>query len=232
MESLFNGLTITEIHKDTHRNIVSLRVSQDLYDDLSASPKDWKVAIDLEMATKPHTNHSTQPIIDRPFEEAAYNEAIRYPFNNWSQSRYSDGTYGVWYGADTLETSIYETVHHWRRGFLDDAGWGDIEGVIIERKVYLVHCDAGLLDFHPKLEDFPALVDPDSYHLTHQVGARIHHEGHPGLATRSARCEGNVNAIFNPRVLTNPRDLCYLTYEILAGVVNVVRQSGEVMLRI
>ena len=232
MESLFNGLTITEIHKESHRNIVSLRVSQDLYDDLSASPEDWQVAIDLEIATKPHTNRSTQPIIDRPFEEAAYNEAIRYPFSHWSQSRYSDGSFGVWYGADTLETSIYETVHHWRRGLLDDAGWGDIEGVIIQRKVYLVHCDAGLLDFHPKLEDFPALVDPDSYHLTHQVGARIHHEGHPGLATRSARCAGNVNAIFNPRVLTSPRDMCYLTYEIQAGVVNIARQSGEVMLRI
>ena len=232
MESLFNGLTITEIHKESHRNIVSLRVSQDLYDDLSALPEDWQVAIDLEIATKPHTNRSTQPIIDRPFEEAAYNEAIRYPFSHWSQSRYSDGSFGVWYGADTLETSIYETVHHWRRGLLDDAGWGDIEGVIIERKVYLVHCDAGLLNFLPELEDFPALVDPDSYHLTHQVGARIHHEGHPGLVTRSARCEGNVNAIFNPRVLTNPRDMCYLTYETQAGVVNVVRQSGEVVLRI
>ncbi len=232
MESLFNGLTITEINKESHRNIVSLRVSQDLYDDLSASPVDWKVAIDLEIATKPQTNHSTQPIIDRPFEEAAYNEAIRYPFNHWSQSRYSDGTFGVWYGADTLETSIYETVHHWRRGLLDDADWGDIEGVIIERKVYLVHCDAGLLDFLPKLEDFPALVDPDSYHQTHQVGARIHHEGHPGLATRSARCKGNVYAIFNPRVLTSPRDMCYLTYEIQAGVVSIVRQSGEVMSRI
>ena len=44
--------------------------------------------------------------------------------------------------------------------------------------------------------------------------------------------KGNVNAIFNPRVLTNPRDMCYLTYEIQAGVVNIVRQSDEVMLRI
>ncbi len=232
MNALFAGLTITDFHGDLHRNIVSLRGSQDLYDDLSDVPESRQVAVNLELTAKPHTHISNQPIIDRPFEEAAYNDAIEYPFSHWSRSRYSEGSYGTWYGADRLETSTHETVHHWRHGLLEDAGWQDVEGVAIERKVFLVRCDAALLDFLPKLDVFPALVDPDSYHFTHEVGARIHHDGHPGLISRSARCEGDVYAIFNSRVLSSPRQSCYLTYRLEGGFVTVERQPGEQLLRI
>lgn len=232
IEDLFNGLTITDFHDDMHRNIVSLRESQDLYDDLTDSPEGWQAATDLEMATKPHTYLSDQPVIDRPFEEAAYNEAIKYPFEHWSMTRYCDGSFGVWYGADSLVTSIYETVHHWRRGFLEDVDWQNIDGVVIERKVYLVRCDAALLDFIPKIDEFPALIDSSSHHLTHQIGARMNHDGHPGLISRSARCEGLNYAVFNPHVLTSPRQLCYLTYRTEAAQVLIERKPGEVMLRI
>jgi len=232
MDELFDGLTVTDFHGDAHRNIVSLRVSEELYDDLSDKPEGWQAAIDLELASKPHTYASNQPIIDRPFEEADHNDAIDYPFRHWSKTRYSDGSYGIWYGSDTLETSVHETVHHWRCELLEDAGWQAIDGVAIERKAFLVRCDAALLDFRPKIEAHPALIDRSSYHLTHQVGARIHHDGHPGLISRSARCEGDVYAIFNRRILSNPRQLCYLTYQIAGDSVVVERQPGEIFLRI
>lgn len=232
MDDLFNGLAIADIHDATHRNIISLRVSEDLFDDLSDKPKAWKAATELEMASKPHTYINSRPIVARPFEEADYNNAIEYPFHHWSSTRYSDGSYGVWYGTDTLETSVHETVHHWRYNLLEDSGWQNVEGVVVERKVYLVQCDAALLDFRTKVDTHPALVDPISYQLTHQVGARIHHDGHPGLITRSARCEGEVYAIFNQRVLSNPRHVCYLSYRIEDGSVIIERQTGEVVLRI
>jgi hypothetical protein len=223
MEPLFDGITITDFHDDAHRNIVSLRESENLFDDLTDSPGGWQSAIDLEAGTKPHTNISHQPVIDRPFEEAAYNEAIDYPFKHWSTTRYSDGTFGVWYGADSLETGIHETVYHWRYGLLQDAGWEDHEGVTIERKVYNVRCDAALLNFRPKLAAFPSLVDPQDVAFTHQIGTRIHHDGHPGLVSRSARCDGDVYAIFNAQVLSNPRQMCFLTYRIASGAVIIER---------
>lgn len=234
MDAFFNGLALSDTHGDTHRNIVSLRESQDLYDDLTSSPAGWQAASDMELATKPLTYRSGQPIIDRPFEEAAYDEAIDYPFKTWSKTRYSDGSFGVWYGADSLETSIYETAHHWRYKLLEDTDWQSLDGVVIERKIYLVRCDAALLDFRPKLDAFPGLIDPapSGYYLTQQVGTRIHHDGHPGLISRSARCAGDVYAIFNPQVLSNPRQVCYLTYRIEGGAVSVERQLGQVLLRI
>ena len=232
MDELFDGLTVSDFHNDIHRNIVSLRQSQDLYDDLTDSAEGWQAAIDLESDIKPHTHCSKQPIIARPFEEAAYNEAIDYPFDNWSKTRYSDGSFGVWYGADTITTSIHESVYHWRRTLLEDVGWQDLDGIVIERKVYLVRCDAALLNFVPKLEAFPALVDPISYHVTQPVGARIHHDGHPGLLSRSARCDGHIYAIFNQQVLTAPRQHCYLTYRTEAETVIVEREPGEELIRV
>lgn len=232
MNALFNGITTTDFHDDTHRNIVSLRESENLYDDLTDSTKGWQSAIELEAETKPRTYVSHQPIIERPFEEAAYNEAIDYPFTNWTNTRYSNGSFGVWYGTDTLETGIYETVHHWRKGLLADAGWDNIEGIVSERKVYNVRCDAALLNFIPKLATFPSLIDPDNYAYTHQVGTRIHHEGYPGLISHSARCEGDIYAIFNPQILSNPRQRCFLTYRIESGSVIVERQLGKILFQI
>jgi hypothetical protein len=232
VDDLFKGLTVADIHDDTYRNIVSLRVSEDLFDDLTDKPEGWRAAADLEAASKPPTYLSAQPVVDRPFEEADFNNAIGYPFRHWSRTRYSDGSYGVWYGADTLETSIHETVHHWRHGFLQDSDWQDVDGIVVERKVYLVRCDAVLLDFRTKVDTRPALVDPSSYHLTHRVGARIHHDGHPGLISRSARCDGDVHGVFNPRILSSPRHACYLSYRIEDGSVIVERRPGRVVFRI
>ncbi len=232
MDGLFDGLGVTDIHANLHRNIVSLRKSENLYDDLTDNEDGWQAAIDLEKSTKPHTFESSQPIIDRPFEEARYYEAIGYPFDHWTKTRYSDGSFGVWYGADTLETSIYETVYHWHKGFLEDTNWQGREGIISERSVYEVRVDAALLAFIEKTAEFPALIDPHSYHQTQQVGARIHHDGHPGLITHSVRCEGEVYAIFNQAVLSHPRQKCYLTYRTLGNAVIVERQSGVELLKI
>lgn len=228
---LFAAARLAETHDDLMRNIVSLRVSEDLFDDLSGNPADWPSAINLELATKPRMFASARPVIDRPFEEARWNDAICYPFRNWMKSRYSDGSFGVWYGADTVETSVHETVYHWRHGLLADAGFLQ-PGVCIERKCYRVRCDAALVDLRPAIEAWPALVDAADYSLTWQVGARLHHEGHPGLVSRSARCEGAIYAVMNPAVLSDPRQMCLLTYVTTETGVVVEREPGRIWMQL
>ena len=44
MNSLFAQLTIADVHQDVARNIVSLRESQDLFDDLTEEPAEWLLA--------------------------------------------------------------------------------------------------------------------------------------------------------------------------------------------
>jgi hypothetical protein len=224
IEGVFSHIRLADTHADLVRNIVSLRVSEDLFDDLSDEPAAWASAIQLEIETKPPLFVSGVPIIDRPFEEARWNEAIGYPFTHWMRTRYSDGTFGVWYGSDAVETTVAETVHHWRR-FLQDAGYTGA-GIQGERKLYQVRCDAALVDLRPAVASFPALLDPADDTLTHQVGARLHREGHPGLVTRSARCEGHVFAVLNAPMLSAPRPLGFLTYTTTEAGVAVERAPG------
>ncbi|AGX88747.1 hypothetical protein Cenrod_2701 [Candidatus Symbiobacter mobilis CR] len=99
--------------------------------------------------------------------------------------------------------------------------------VIAERKVYWVACSAALWDFRQTAGEYPDLLHLSDYAFCQSVGARIHREGHPGLLTQSVRRPAGENlAIFNPAVLSNPRDNCPLTYRLDGQQIVVEKQSG------
>jgi len=208
--------TALHFRDDLFRNIVSLRQAQALYDDLSDDPAAEAVFARLEMDSKPRL---PSPTVNRPFEPG-YGVAIAFPFapSRWSATRFSDGSFGAWYGSAALETTVHETVYHARRRLLEDPGFTDADRpVLFERRVYQVACDALLFDLRGKAKQWPALVAPDSYMFTQEVGHAVAHAGHPGLLTRSARCEGDNAVLFEARYLSNARDYCYLRYRFEAG---------------
>ncbi len=226
MNSLFAHLALADIHQDVARNIVSLLQSQDLFDDLTDDPAEWLLAQKVEDEIKPPPYRSRTPVIDRPFEDAEWFNAIIWPFKHWQTSRFSDGTYGVWYGSESIETTVYESAYHWYRGLLNDAGF-ERTTVVAERKVYSVACNAALLDFRKSAEDHPDLLHPSDYAYCQSVGSRIHREGHPGLLTQSVRSPAGTNvAIFNAHILSNPRHNCQLTYRLEGEQIVVEKQPG------
>ena len=229
IEARFAQARLAETHQDLVRNIVALQVTDNPFDDLSDEPAAWAAAARLVRVTQPPRFTSVQPVIDRPFEAAAWDEALGYPFRHWMRSRYSDGSFGLWYGADTIETSVQESVHHWRAGWLGDAGFTQ-PGIEIARALYRVRLDAALVDLRPAAMPFPSLVAPDDTKLTQAIGARLHQEGHPGLVSRSARGSGDVYALLNPRVLSDPRPIGCLTYRTTVSGVAVEREPGTVWL--
>ena len=227
MNSLFAHIRLADIHQDVARNIVSLRESQDLFDDLTDDPAEWLLAQKVEDEVKPPPYASRKPIIDRPFEDAQWFNAIQWPFKHWQASRFSDGSFGVWYGSESVETTVYESAYHWYRGLLCDAGF-EREPVIAERKVYRVACSAALLDFRKAAAEHADLLHPSDYAFPQSVGARIHREGHPGLLIQSVRRRGGENvAIFNPGVLAKPTHHCQLTYRLEGEQIVVEKHPGE-----
>lgn len=233
IDAFFAELALADVHQDLARNIKSIRISQNLFDDLSDDPADWDVAQQHELATRPPTYESSTTIIDRPFEEADWFNAIGFPFRSWAASRFCDGNFGIWYGSDSVETTVHETVHHWRNGLLADAGFdalvsqGARASITGERKVYWVRCDAALVDLRAKAGKYPDLVHPTHYNLTQEIGARLHREGHPGLVSRSARCDGENYGVLNKSVLSSPRACCALTYRLTREGVVVEREAGQ-----
>ena len=227
MNSLFSNLTLADLHRDVARNIVSLRTSQDVFDDLTEDPTERALAQKVEDEVKPAPFRSATPVIDRPFEDAQWFNAIAWPFKHWQASRFSDGTYGVWYGSDSVDTTVYESAYHWYKSLLCDAGF-ERQAVIAERKVYQVTCDAALLDFRAANTEHSDLVHPTDYSLCQAVGARIHREGHPGLLTHSVRRPTGENVvIFNPEVLSNPKFTCPLTYRLEGDQIVIEKQPGR-----
>lgn len=232
MKSLFSELPLVDVHQDVARNIVSLRQSQDLFDDLTDDPAEWRLAQSVEAEIKPPLYQSQLPVIHRPFEDAQWFNAIAWPFKHWQVSRFSDGSHGVWYGSDSVATTIFETAFHWYHGLLCDAGF-ERERVIAERKVYFVTCSAALLDLRQATADYPDLLDPKDYAFPQSVGRRIHKEGHPGLLIQSVRYpQGENFAIFNPGVLSNPQLNCQLTYSLADDRISVERQPGTTWMSI
>ena len=232
MEPLFSHLTLTDVHCNVIRNIVSIRSSQDLFDDLTSSPQDWAIAQQVEDAVKPPPYQSRTPVIHRPFEDAEWFNAIGWPFRHWQASRFSDGSFGVWYGCDTVQTSVYETAYHWFSGFLIDAGFEN-EPVIGERKLYEVACDAALVDLRPLTAKHSGLLHKTDYSTSQSVGARLHREGHPGLITASARHPAGQNfVVLNPDVLSNPRHHSQLSYRLEGHCIVIERQPGVAWMEI
>ena len=88
MNSLFSKLTLADVHQDVARNIVSLRESQDLFDDLTEDPAEWLLAQKVEDEVEPPLYRSRTPVIDRPFEDAEWFNAITWPFKHWQASRF------------------------------------------------------------------------------------------------------------------------------------------------
>ena len=227
MSSLFSHLALSDVHQDLIRNIVSIRESQDLFDDLSDDPSEWELGQSLEGEIKPPPYGAHPTVIHRPFEDSEWFNAIQWPFKNWQESRFSDGSFGAWYGSNSIETTVFETVYHWLSGFLRDAGFEN-ELVIIERKIYAVACDAALLDLRKLNTEYRDILHPSDYSFSHTVGQRIHREGHPGLRVESVRHPKGENfAIFNPAVLTNPKVNCFLTYRLTKNAIIVERNLGE-----
>ncbi len=211
---------------DAYRNIVSLRESEDLFDDLTDGDASRSaVAVEAESRVK---SHIPLGLLERGFH---YTTSIAYPFENepYLKTRFGDGSYGVWYGSLALETTIRETAYHMVK---EESGIeGNRNPVYRERAVYLVRCKALLIDLSGKEARYPALVGPD-YGYTQQIGERLHREGHPGLLAPSARHRQGINLVaLSPRILSDPRHHCYLAYtcDPVRRSVMVERTAGKVM---
>lgn len=221
---------IVDYNGDLYRNIRSPREPIDCYDDLGDGDVDTQIAVSAEMIGH---DSSHAPVITRPFDYGV----IPFPFvrEEWQKTRFSDGLhYGVFYGSEALETTVYETVHHWQRWVMDAYAERD-EEIVSERRAVLVLCRGLLVNLIGKGTAYPALFDPTDYTFTNQVGRYLKDQNQNGLLVRSARCDGTNAAIFAEEILSNPRDLCSLTYRwnpARSAPVRIERDAGTTWLTI
>lgn len=135
-----------------------------------------------------------------------------FTHRNPAGSRFTDGTYGVYYAAYTLDTAIAETRFH-RARFLAMTNEPPIE---IDMRAYGADLDAKLHDVRGAQATMPDIYDPDParYGPAQALASRLRAESSNGIAFDSVRDPGGqCAAIFRPRVLspvTQGPHFCYV----------------------
>jgi hypothetical protein len=114
-------------------------------------------------------------------------------------SRFSDGTYGVYYAGRSLDTAIAETRYH-RERFLERTRENPIE---LDMRCYLADLSAPLHDIRGRRE-LDDVYDPDRYSAGQAMGRELKSLGSAGIAYDSVRDAGaQCTAVFRPRALSN-----------------------------
>lgn len=180
-----------------------------------ADPADLEAVFLIEAMTNDRLRHEAGDLFLVPPEDRVSGpgtSAIMAAFThlNPEGSRFSDGSYGVFYAARAVETAIEETKHH-RTRFLQAT---DEPAQEIDMRVYAVDLSASLHDIRPLRDHHPALHDPDSYGASQDFAAGLRDAGSDGILYHSVRHPGGeCAAIFRPRLLSDcrqERHLCYV----------------------
>lgn len=112
-------------------------------------------------------------------------------------SRFSDGSYGVYYAADSSATAIEETRYH-RQRFLAATNEPDTRFFMRE---YVGHVLLPLLDITGA--DYTHLHDPDDYSPSQSAAYGLRKQGSNGLLYNSVRNAGGLCvAVFRPVALS------------------------------
>jgi len=139
-------------------------------------------------------------------------------------SRFSDGSYGVYYAARTLETAVRETAFH-RAKFL--ASTQEPPGEI-DMRAYVGRPLKPFIDVRGA--KYSALHDPDDYAAAQAFAKPLHDAGEWGLAYRSVRHEGGeCIAAFKPQAVSIPIAGAALAYVWDGERISKVYEKSEVL---
>jgi hypothetical protein len=127
-------------------------------------------------------------------------------------SRFTDGTYGVYYAGSDMDTAIAETRFHKAR-FLAATNEPPIE---IDMRSYAADLDAELHDIRQMQAQLPEIYtdNPLHYGYPQTLAKGLRDSGSNGLAYDSVRyADGECVAVFRPRFLSPARQgphFCYV----------------------
>lgn len=195
----------TEWHP-SYRLIPSRYPTVGLYDAI-ADPADLEVVFAIEALTNERVRDELGELqLVAPDERVsgAGSTPVMAAFThlNPDGSRFSDGSYGVYYAAQSLETAIAEVGHH-RAVFLARTAEPAID---VDLRVIAANVDSDLHDLRELGPGGAAIFDPDHYAASQALGRRLRAAGSWGVQFPSVRHAGGLCiGVFRPRALGKAR---------------------------
>jgi len=186
-----------------------------LFERLTSDPAVWDALVALEQLTNPRVRDEVGEIALVPPDERVSGPGASYVMASFTHlnpkgSRFSDGSFGVYYAASELKTTIVETVFHFEI-FARDSG----DSMRTEDMRVLVG------EVAAEYEDVAALaktrraqiLDPSSYAISQAYARDQRDAGANGIVYPSVRCAGGeCIGAFRPRAVGLPRHERHLKY--------------------
>ena len=185
-----------------------------LFDDV-ADPADLEAVFILEAMTNDRLRDEAGDIALVPPEDRISGHGTTpimaaFTHLNPQGDRFTDGSYGVFYAALSLDTAVAETRYH-RANFLAATQEPAQE---LDMRVYAVDLTASLHDIRGEAPEFSAFYHAEHYGASQQLALTLRGQGSDGIVYHSVRQQGGeCAAIFRPRLLSHcrqERHLCYV----------------------
>jgi hypothetical protein len=184
-----------------------------LYDRV-ASPEEFDALYALEALTNDRLRDQAGEIELVPREQRIFGPGsgpimAAFTHINPGGSRFSDGSYGVFYAANRRATAIAETRYHHARFLL--ATWEP--PMHLPMRLYHVRIDALLHDLLPPGAVDAAVYAPDSYTASRALGMQLRAQESRGVIYHSVRDEGGrCVGLFSPCGASECLHAAYLIY--------------------
>lgn len=179
--------------------------------DRIADPQDMDAVFAIEAMTNPRLREEADamklvPAARRISGPGSTPVMAAFTHLNHEGSRFSDGTWGVFYAAHSVATAIEETVYH-REQFLAFTAEPPCD---IQMRCYRTSLDSKLHDLRG---GWPAEQDPDSYVASVALARALREQGSNGVVFDSARhTGGECIAAFFPDVVAPCVQAKHLVY--------------------
>lgn len=210
-----------------HRIIRSLYPPIALFEDI-ADPSDWEAVARAEAATNARVADTVGRLDAVPPERRVSGAGASWvmaPFTHFSvdrPSRFTDGSYGVYYAGDRIEVALFETIHHHERfmGATNEApGWTSQFRELVGSVRAELHDLRGA--------GYADCLSPDDYCSGQALAKALRAKGANGLVYPSVRFpDGQAIAAFWPDVVGVPVQARHYAYHWDGNRVDLVRNES------
>lgn len=141
---------------------------------------------------------------------------------NPSGSRFSDGSYGIFYAAKEKETSIAGTRFHSEK-FMRAT---NEEPIYLQMRLYRVQIKGEVIDLNSYTKKYPDILSPTSYATSQAIGKTIREQNANGILYPSVRHQGgNCVAALKTTILSGCVHASYLEYHWNGAEINYVTEK-------